>query len=109
VKPPAPQPLCKVTMQYRSGAGKVFELESAGKMLDVRVTPRDTPESAGEWRVAVQDRRGGDAVVIAEWGATRSEALDKVSRTWVEQMTEQKLNAFDWAAVTNTLLAIRAI
>jgi hypothetical protein len=96
-------------MQYRSGAGKVFELESAGKMLDVHVTPREAPDSAGEWLVAAHDRRGGGAVVIAEWGATRSEALDKVSRTWVAQMGERNLNAFDWAAVTNTLLAIRAI
>jgi len=109
VKPPAPQPLCKVTMQYRSGAGKVFELESAGKMLDVHVTPRNAPENAGEWLVAAHDRRGGGAVVIAEWGATRSEALDKVSRTWVAQMSERNLSAFDWVAVTSTLLAIRAI
>jgi hypothetical protein len=96
-------------MQYRSGAGKVFELESAGKMLDVHVTPRDAAGGAGEWLVAAQDRRGGGATVIAEWGATRSEALGKVSRTWVAQMSERNLSAFDWAAVTNTLLAIRAI
>ena len=96
-------------MQYRSGAGKVFELESAGKMLDVHVTPRQDVDGDGEWRVTAQDRRGGDAVVIAEWGATRSEALDKVSRAWVAQMRERNLTAFDWAAVSSTLLAIRAI
>ena len=107
MKPPPPQPLCKVTMQYRSGASKVFELESAGQLLDVRVTPGQ-PDGAGEWLVAVQDRRGG-AVVISEWGATRSEALDKVSRSWNAQMGERNLNAFDWTAVTSTLLAIRAI
>jgi hypothetical protein len=109
VKPPAVQPLCKVTMQYRSGAGKVFELESAGKTLDVHVTPGAAPECPGEWLVAAHDRRGGGAVVISEWGATRSEALDKVSRAWVAQMSERNLTAFDWAAVTTTLLAIRAI
>jgi hypothetical protein len=96
-------------MQYRSGAGKVFELESAGKMLDVHVTPRQDVDSGGEWHVTAQDSRGGDAVVIAEWGATRSEALDKVSRAWVAQMRERNLTAFDWAAVSSTLLAIRAI
>jgi hypothetical protein len=96
-------------MQYRSGAGKVFELESAGKILDVHVIPGQAADNPGEWRVTAQDRRGGDATVIAEWGATRSEALDKVSRTWVAQMSERNLSAFDWAAVTNTLLAIRAI
>ena len=109
MKPPAAQPLCKVTMQYRSGAGKVFELESAGKMLDVHVTPREIPGNAREWLVSAHDRRSGDAVVIAESGATRGEALDKVSRTWVAQMSEHNLTAFDWAAVTSTLQAIRAI
>jgi hypothetical protein len=96
-------------MQYRSGTGKVFELESAGRLLDVRVTPRSAPENAGEWQVAAQDRRDSGATIIAEWGATRSEALDKVSRTWVAQMTERNLSAFDWVAVTSTLQAIRAI
>ena len=96
-------------MQYRSGAGKVFELESAGKLLDVHVTPRQDSETGGEWRVTAQDRRGGDATVVTEWGATKVEALEKVSRAWVEQMNERNLAAFDWAAVTQTLLAIRAI
>ncbi len=104
-----PAPLCKVTMQYRSGAGKVFELESAGNILDVHVSPRQAPENAGEWLVAAQDRRGGDAVVISEWGATRGEALDKVSRAWIAQMSERNLTAFDWVAVTSTLVAVRAI
>jgi len=109
VKPPKPEPPCKVTMQYRRGAGKVFELESFGKMLDVCVTPRQEWENGGEWRVAAQDRRGGDAIVISEWGATRSEALEKVSRAWAEHATERNLSTFDWIAVTSTLLAIRAI
>lgn len=109
MKPPAAEPLCKVTMQYRSGAGKVFELESAGKMLDVHVTPGGAPDSAGEWLVAAHDRRDCGAVVISEWGATRGEALDKVSRSWVAQMRERNLSAFDWTAITSTLAAIRAI
>jgi hypothetical protein len=96
-------------MQYRNGAGKVFELESAGKLLDVHVTPRHESDNFGEWRVTAQDRRGGDAIVITECGATRVEALEKVSRAWVEQMGERNLTAFDWVAVTKTLQAIRAI
>lgn len=109
MKPPKPEPLCKVTMQYRRGAGKVFELESAGKMLDVCVTPRQESENGGAWSVAVQDRRGRDAVVVTESGATRGEALEKVSRAWADQMGPSNLSAFDWTAVTSTLLAIRAI
>jgi len=109
VKPEKPEPPCKVTMQYRSGAGKVFELESAGKMLDVHVTPHEGSNTADHWRVAAHDRRSAGAIVIAETGATRGEALEKVSRAWAEQMTERNLTPFDWTAVTSTLQAIRAI
>lgn len=106
MKPPrAPPPICKITMQYRSGAGKVYELESAGKMLDVHVTPREAPKNVDEWEVAVHDRRGADAIVVAESGATRVEALGKVSRAW----TERGLSAFDWDAIATTLLAVRGI
>ncbi|HYQ46855.1 MAG TPA: hypothetical protein VER11_33020 [Polyangiaceae bacterium] len=107
--PSVPVPLCKVTMQYRRGAGKVFELESAGQMLDVHVTPDESQDSASRWRVAVQDRRTAGAIVISETGATRGEALEKVGRAWVEQMTARNLTPFDWVAVTSTLQAIRAI
>ena|SRR6478609_6139166 len=109
MKPARIEPPCKVTMQYRSGAGKVFELESAGRLLDVHVTPCEGSESAGHWRVAAQDRRSVGAVVISETGATRGEALEKVSRAWIERMSDSNLTAFDWIAVTSTLQAIRAI
>ena len=109
MKPAKPEPLCKVTMQYRSGAGKVFELESAGQMLDVHVTPSEAADSARRWQVAAHDRRSAGGVVISESGATRGEALEKVSRAWIEQMAERNLTPFDWIAVTSTLQAIRAI
>ena len=109
MKPAGVEPSCKVTMQYRSGAGKVFELESAGQMLDVHVTPCEGSDSADQWRVAAHDRRSAGAIVISESGATRAEALEKVSRSWVEQMRDRNLSAFDWIAVASTLHAIRAI
>lgn len=95
-------------MQYRSGAGKVFELESAGQMLDVHVTPGEA-DSVAKWQVAAHDRRSAGAIVITESGATRGEALEKVSRAWIKQMSERNLTPFDWVAVTSTLQAIRAI
>ena len=107
--PEKPESNCKVTMQYRRGAGKVFELESAGKILDVHVTPHEGSDSAEHWRVAVQDRRTADAIVISETGSTPGEALEKVGHSWVEQMTERKLTAFDWIAIASTLRAVRAI
>lgn len=96
-------------MQYRSGAGKVFELELAGRLLDVHVTPRENPDSSDHWQVTARDSRSAGAVVISGTGATRGEALESVSRAWDAQVLECKLTPFDWVAVTSTLQAIRAI
>jgi hypothetical protein len=100
---------CKVTMQYRSTHGRVYELESAGVMLDVHVTQQQASEKPGEWLVAAQSGRTADAVVIAETAITRTEALRKVGCAWVAQAPELGLPAFDWTAVTNALLSVRAI
>jgi len=96
-------------MQYRSGAGKVFELELAGRMLDVHVTPRDDSDPSDHWQITARDSRSAGAIVISGTGATRGEALERVSRAWVAQVLEHKLTPFDWVAVTSTLQTIRAI
>jgi len=63
---------CASHMQYRSGAGKVFELESAGKCGRARAPGEESEKAASASHG--QDRRGGDATVITECGATRGEA-----------------------------------
>jgi hypothetical protein len=96
-------------MQYRSGAGKVFELELAGRLLDVHITPRDDADLSEHWQLTARDDRSAGAIVVSGMGATRGEALEKVSRAWEAQALERKLRAFDWVAVTSALQAIRAI
>jgi hypothetical protein len=96
-------------MQYRSGAGKVFELAIAGRPLDVQITPREGSGVSEHWHVTARDDRRAGAIVISGVGATRAEALENVSRAWDAQVFERKLTACDWVAVTSTLQAIRAI
>lgn len=50
-----------------------------------------------------------DGVVIADFAATKSEALGKVALLWAEREVELGLPVFDWAAVAAALLAVRAI
>lgn len=100
---------CKITMQYHSGNGFVYELDSAGAALVVHVTRTATPGSEGDWRVAVHNGRSADAAVVAETAATRTEALRCVANSWVQKSSELGLPKCDWAAVTNALLAVRAI
>jgi hypothetical protein len=102
-------PICKVTTQYRSGNSFVYELESAGVLLAVHISPGATAESNAGWRVALHNGRSADALVIAESATTRTEALRRVALSWSERAPELGLTEFDWKAVTEALLAIRAI
>jgi hypothetical protein len=103
------KPTLKVVMQYRSGQSKIYEIENAGTMVDVHVSPRESSENAGDWLVQAHSSRASDAVVIAEWGATRAEALREVGRTWTAKAGVLGLPAFDWDAVATLLLSVRAI
>ncbi len=99
-------PACKVTMQYHSGNGFVYELDSAGTPLAVHVS---RAAAEGDWLVAVHNGRSVDAAVIAESASTRSEALRRVASSWAEKSFELGLPKFDWNAVADALLAVRAI
>jgi hypothetical protein len=105
----AAPPACKVTMQYHSGKGFVYELDNAGAALAVHVSRAAASGDEGEWLVAVHNGRNADAAVIAESASTRSEALRRVANSWVEKSSELGLPAFDWNAVTDALLSVRAI
>ena len=103
----------RVTMQYRSGNGKVYELENAGLMLNVHVSPfapADAPaDASSEWLVEAHSSRAADAVVIAERAATRAEALREVGRRWAASADANKLPSFDWNAVESVLQSVRAL
>jgi hypothetical protein len=102
----------RITMQYHSRKGMVYELEKAGITLDVHVAPEQTGESfdaTGQWLVGAQSSRDGDAVVITERAATRMEALRRVGQTWTACARERNLPLFDWSAVEKALLSVRAL
>jgi hypothetical protein len=102
----------RITMQYHSRNGMVYELEKAGVTLDVHVAPDQTGDAlaaAGQWRVGAQSSRHTDAVVITERAATRAEALRRVGETWTACAGARNLPIFDWSAVEKVLLSVRAL
>jgi len=103
------QPACKVVTQYRSAGEMVYEIESSGVSLDVRVSSQ--PGAGGErnWHVAAQNGRDTDAIVITESAPTKAEALRKVGSTWAARAPDLGLPMFDWEAVATALLAVRGI
>ena len=99
----------KITHQSRSGAGMVYDLRADGNRLTVRVFPREAVGDSGEWRIEARTSDAPEAAVVSQWGATRIDALREVGRAWVATPPDQRLPSFDWEAVAQALLAVRAV
>ncbi len=106
---PREQPAMRVMTQYRARRTMVYELEFNGVVFDVHVTPRDSDECPGDWRVEVRTSHAADATSLTQWGSTRAEALQSVAREWVLQTHARGLPRCDWEAVTQVLTAVMAI
>lgn len=98
----------RITNQFRSKGGMVYDMRFHGERLTVVVTPRSGEENGGDWRV--EARAGGrpEEDTIERWGATRIDALRAVGGAWTEQLAG-RLPQFDWDAVAKVLTAVRAV
>jgi hypothetical protein len=98
----------RITNQFRSKGSMVYDLRCNGERLTVTVSPRTTEQDGGEWRV--EARAGGRPVedIVERWGATRIDALRAVGRAWTEQLA-RGLPRFDWEAVAQALITVRAV
>jgi hypothetical protein len=97
----------KISVQYRSKLGRVFELTERGHVLAVHITRRQGPEDAGEWHVETRLGTGTGPFLVEAWGATRAEALREVANAWSTH--SPSLEALNWEAVTKALLAVDAV
>ena len=99
----------KITDQFRDRRGMVYDLKCEGIRLTVCVSPRENDMDLGDWRVEARATQGPEAEVVAEWGATRIEALRAVGRTWTSKPQANGLPTFDWEAVARVLTEVRAV
>jgi hypothetical protein len=99
----------KITTQYRSRQGMIYELECQGSVLDLHVSPRSDSADSGEWCIAAHSGRLAGATTITEWGDTRADALRRVGRAWSAQAAGLGLPSFDWQAVETLLATVRAV
>lgn len=109
LEPQKPSAGYRVVKQYQSDGERVYEVDGAGARLEIRVSSRSAGTGQRNWHVSAQLAGVSDATVLSESGATKSEALTKVSALWLEQDPVQALPSFDWPAVAQALLAVRGI
>jgi hypothetical protein len=99
----------RITDQFRSKNGFVYDLRFEGSRLTLFIAPREHPSDAGDWKVEASTRRVPEPFVITHWGATRADALQEVGRSWVSQTVSNALPTFDWSAVEKALREVRAL
>lgn len=100
----------RITQQFRARDAMVYDLRGGAGRLTLRVTGRgggDGPPT--EWRIEASTSSSPDAVMVAEGGATRVEALRAVGCSWNEKRVANNLPAFDWESVARAMAAVRAI
>jgi hypothetical protein len=100
----------KITAQFRTALGMVYELDCDGVKLTIKTTPEDASEKA--WRVeasiaAATEANG--AMVIAASAPSRAAAFAEVSRLWKEDGANTLIVGLDWSAITKALSTVRAI
>lgn len=100
----------RITQQFRARDAMVYDLRGSAGRLTLRVTGRgggDGPPT--EWRIEASTSTSPDAVVVAEQGATRAEALRALGRSWNDKCLANNLPSFDWESVARAMAAVRAI
>ncbi len=101
----------RITQQFRARDAMVYDLRGTAGRLTLRVTGRggDDDGPPTEWRIEASTSSGPDAVVVAEQGTTRADALRALGRAWDEKRVANNLPSFDWESVARALAAVRAI
>jgi hypothetical protein len=78
--------------------------------LTLRISGRGNDAGPpAEWRIEASTSSSPDAIVVAESGPTRAEALRSVGRSWNERRLAGNLPLFDWESVARAMSAVRAI
>jgi len=99
----------RITDQFRSKNGFVYDLRWEGQRLTLFIAPREQPSDAGDWKVEARVRQDPEPFIITHWGPTKLDALHEVGRDWALQTLEHHLPRFDWMAVETALRDVRAI
>jgi hypothetical protein len=103
------RPLVRITNQFRRGQAMVYDLSCEEVRLTIEVMPRESRDGLGEWSAEAHARQAPEKPTITEPGATRSDALQAVARSWSAKQGAYGFPALDWEAVIQALLAVRAI
>jgi hypothetical protein len=87
----------------------IYEIESRGRAFSIRIQKTGGELDAGPWQIEALAGVGEGAAAVVEQGATRSDALSAVARSWRTMRLESDLPDLDWEEITRALDSVRAI
>src|SRR5580658_4064295 len=99
----------RITDQFRSRNGFVYDFRFEGTRLTLSIAPRENEDDAGDCKVEARSRHTPEGFIVAKWGPTRVDALREVGRSWLSEAAQRGLPSFDWEAVEKALVEVRAI
>ena len=99
----------KITHQSRARNHMVYDLKGDGNRLTLCVFARENASDTNEWRIEARSVSSSENAVVSEWGATKVEALREAGRAWAAKAPAEGLPNFDWEAVAQALIAVRAL
>jgi len=106
VKSPSADGL-RITVQYRTKAGKTYELTNRDAVVAVHISPPAIGADSSGWHVEARLGAGEGPFIADGWGTTAAEALRETARAWVNHIPS--VTPFDWDAVTRELKSVHAV
>ncbi len=97
----------KITNQFRSRTGFVYDLKCDGQRLVLRIGA-SMHEPQDGWHVQAASASADDTPSVEAYAPTRADALREVGRRWADS-GGPNFPAFDWEAVEKALTAVRAL
>lgn len=98
----------RITDQFRTRAGMVYELRQHGARLTLLISERAADDGVANWHVEASSNVAPGAA-IEQVASTRADALRMTGVQWVADCGARGLPTFDWEAVAHALTAVRAI
>ncbi|HVU05847.1 MAG TPA: hypothetical protein VHE30_29060, partial [Polyangiaceae bacterium] len=82
----------KITVQYRTKEGKIYELTNKQTVLALHISAPDGHADRDTWHVEARLGTGTGPALVDGWGSTAAEALRETGRAWALR----EPGVFDW-------------
>ena len=96
----------RITDQFRAGQSMVYDLKCEGIRLSLFMS---FSADIARWTIRAEAKQIPQPGQAQATGSSREEALSVLADAWREQLGAIGYPAFDWTAIREALVAVRAV